>query len=994
MRRPRTLTRVSETREERRLVTCIFLDIVGSTDLTVRLGPERQKRALDAAFSELKDRIVAEGGTVEKYIGDAVYALFGAPVAHADDPLRALRAALACRSWAAGPASPFGIRIGVETGEAVVDLSAVESTQQRMSVGPVVNMAARLEQAAEPGQILVGPTCHAATETTATFRSLGPMTFKGFTEMEVWALEAIGSTTTTIDLPFVGRSSDLEILRLAYARSRQRPVLALVSGPPGQGKTRLVKELVDSTGGTTFVARFRPAGESGAAAPLRGLLGGPGGSREQVGTALVDVADPAERERIARAVLHSAGLEQDERLARLPNEERTDEIVHAWRRYFAAGGTPLPVVWFEDLHWADEETVRLVDRLTLSAGPLFVIATARPEFAQAAGFRPGGDRFFVELGPLESADAQALAGHAGTVDAATVERAQGNPLFIVELARTSSSGGTLPLTLQGALGARLDELGAEDRQLLSHASVIGDTFTVGDAVFLSGRDPSNVAPALARLADLLYLRRVDGAYRFHHNMLRDVTYGRLLVADRMGLHARLAREQEDLDPDVRAHHWWQALRPPDADWVWADSDERDALRRAAAQAHIAAAERHLERHDARRALEVLGRAEQLVQDDADRARIDRAWGRASAMDGKGDASWERFERAVAYHRRQGTVPADLYFEWLHVPVWFTGFFIRRPPDDEVRALIAEGEDAARAHADAATQARLRMLRARLDGDVALGREAVDAADGVLLPEDLAAMLAQLAQMQFEIADLDAMAASSARLQELSGRIADPDVAFATRRRVAIWRGDIAEAGRLATALEAATRAAGPHMRSHALGTLSWQAEAEGDWAEVRRIASEVGTLMRENEGTKFCAFAGSSLACAAIAEAREGRLDEARALLERARETIQTRAALWWPNALAAVGDRSALVDEPMNSSPHVWTGHATACLLLGEYERALEAASRLETMAARGAWLAGATAEAIRDEVAGRTPDGPGHRRLRERGYLGTSAILMMRAR
>ena len=984
---------MSETREERRLVTCIFLDIVGSTDLTVRLGPERQKRALDAAFSELKERIVAQGGTVEKYIGDAVYALFGAPIAHADDPLRALRAALDCQAWAAGPASPFGIRIGVETGEAVVDLSAVESTQQRMSVGPVVNMAARLEQAAEPGQILVGPTCHAATDGEATFRSLGPMTFKGFTEMQVWELESIGSTTTTIDLPFVGRSSDLEILRLAYGRSRQRPVLALVSGPPGQGKTRVVRELLDATVGTPFVARFRPAGESGAAAPLRELLGGPSGGREEVESALAELTDPAERERIGRAVLHSAGLEQDERLARLPTEERTDEIVHAWRRYFAARGAPLPVVWFEDLHWADEATVRLVDRLTLSTGPLFVIATARPEFAQAAGFRPGGDRFFVELGPLESVDALALAGHAGTVDPATIERAQGNPLFIVELARTASTGSALPLTLQGALGARIDELGIDDRQLLSHASVIGDTFTVADAVFMSGRDASEVGPALARLADLLYLRRVDGAYRFHHNMLRDVTYGRLLVADRMGLHARLARREEALDPDVRAHHWWEALRPPDAEWVWADSHERESLQRAAALAHLVAAERHLERHDARRALEVLGRAEQIATDDADIARVDRAWGRASAMDGKGDASWARFERAVAYHRRQGSVPAELYFEWLHVPVWFNGFFVREPPDAGLRALIAEGEDAARAQADTATQSRLRMLRAVREDDVALAREAVDAADRTLLPADLAAMLAQLAQMQFEDADLDAMAVSSARLQEISDRIADPDVAFATRRRVAIWRGDITEARRLATSLESATRTAGPHMRSHALGTLSWQAEAEGNWPEVRQIASEVITLMRENEGTKFCAFAGASLACAAVADAREGRLDEARALIERADRTIQTRAALWWPNALAAVGDRRALSDEPASSSPHLWTGYATACLLLGENERALEAASRLEAMATRGAWLAGAMAEAIRDEVAGRGPDGPGHRRLRERGYAGTSAVLSMRA-
>jgi len=180
---------MTEAREERRLVTCVFIDIVGSTDLTVRLGPERLKGALNAAFAEVSARIVAEGGIVEKYIGDAVYALFGAPIAHADDPLRALRAAHACRLWAATPDSPFGLRIGIETGEAVVDLSAVESTHQRMSVGQVVNAAARLEQAAEPGQVLVGPTCRRAAE-GARFRPLGEMSFKGLPPMTVWELEA------------------------------------------------------------------------------------------------------------------------------------------------------------------------------------------------------------------------------------------------------------------------------------------------------------------------------------------------------------------------------------------------------------------------------------------------------------------------------------------------------------------------------------------------------------------------------------------------------------------------------------------------------------------------------------------------------------------------------------------------------------------------------------------------------------------------------------
>lgn len=981
-----------ESREERRLVTCVFIDIVGSTALTARLGPERLKRALTDTFEEVSAQIRAEGGVVEKYIGDAVYALFGAPTAHADDPLRALRAAHACRTSAARPESPFTLRIGVETGEAVVDLAAVEVTHQQMSVGAVVNTAARLEQAAEPGQILVGPACHAVTSATARFRSLGTRSLKGLDAIEVWELETVGEAVPSVDLPFVGRRGELEVLRLALSRSARRAVLALVSGPPGQGKTRLVRELIEGTGRTPFIARCRPVGEVGATAPLRELLGGPAVGRAEVEASLVTIADPDERARVVRAVLHGAGVELDDRLARLPEEERTDEIVHAWRRSFAARSASAPIVWFEDLHWADERVVRLVDRLTLSAGPLFLVATARPEFAQDAGLRPGGDRFFVDVGPLESDEAAALAATAGALDATAVERGQGNPLFIVELARAADTRRELPLTLQGALGARLDELSAADRELLSHAAVMGETFRVDDAAFLAGREPAAVAAALGRLVDLLYLRRIEGAYRFHHNLLRDVAYGRLLVADRMRIHARLARERGgSFEPNIEAHHWWQATQPPDDQWVWA-ATERTELRRSATAAHLAAAERHLDRHEARHALDLLARAEQLADAEADSARIDRAWGRAAAMDGKGDASWERFERAVAYHRRNGLVPPELYFEWLHVAVWFRGFFEHLPADEKLRALIAEGEHAANAREDAPTLARLRMLRAMLDDDLELAAAAVGSAAAVLGPADHAAALAQLAQMQFERGELEAMAISAAQLGEISDRIADPEVAFAARRRVAIWRGDLAEARRLAVELDVRTRAAGPHIRSHALGTLTWQAEAEGDWAETRRIAAETIRLMRENEGTKFCAFAGNALAAAALADAREGRLDEANGLLGAAART-SSNGLLWWPVSLAAMGDRAALSSPPTGTSPHEWTNYATACVILGERERALEAAHRLDAMAIRGAWLAGAIADAIRDELSERGGAGEGHAKLRERGYVGTSETLRMRA-
>jgi class 3 adenylate cyclase len=304
--------------EERRLITSVFIDVVGSTELTVGLGPERLKAALDQAFAELRALIEGEGGTVEKYVGDAIYALFGAPIAHPDDPERALRAAAGARTWAAARASadiPFGIRVGLETGEAIVDLAAAADTKQQMSVGAVVNTAARLQQRAEPGQVLVGPVAHEATTEIATFTAQGAVELKGLGPIEIWVLDEIRGTADRRRLPFVGRDAELELLRLAQRRAKTRSVLALVSGPPGQGKTRLVDEFLSAWPGVrVLAARCRPRGEIGALAPLRELLLG-----DRPASALAAVVAEAlpepDRLRVSDTLAHSAGIRSSPGLA-------------------------------------------------------------------------------------------------------------------------------------------------------------------------------------------------------------------------------------------------------------------------------------------------------------------------------------------------------------------------------------------------------------------------------------------------------------------------------------------------------------------------------------------------------------------------------------------------------------------------------------------------------------------------------------------------------
>ncbi|GAC1701415.1 MAG: hypothetical protein NVS9B6_16330 [Candidatus Limnocylindrales bacterium] len=401
-------------REERRLVTCLFIDVVGSTELTVALGPERLKGSLEAAFAALRGVIEREGGTVEKYVGDAIYAIFGSPIAHADDPIRALRAAAGARDWArdrGGADIPFAVRIGVETGEAIVDLTAAETTHQQLSVGAVVNIAARLQQRAEPGQVLVGLVAHEAAVDAATFTPLGPVELKGIGSLEVHELGEV-RVSTRRELPFVGRGGELDLLRIAHGRTlRGRSVLVLVSGPPGQGKTRLVGEFIATLGPIELAqARCRPGGEVGTLAPVRELLLGTRPDDELPEVIGLAIEDRVERDRIAEVLAHSAGLRSSGVLAQLGADEREDEIANAWARYLRGLTTRGTVVlWIEDVHWAAPDIVRLVDRISNSGVPVLVIATARPEFAEAAGIRPSGDRFFIELEGLDDGDARARA---------------------------------------------------------------------------------------------------------------------------------------------------------------------------------------------------------------------------------------------------------------------------------------------------------------------------------------------------------------------------------------------------------------------------------------------------------------------------------------------------------------------------------------------------------------------------------------------------------
>ncbi|HLZ47681.1 MAG TPA: AAA family ATPase, partial [Candidatus Limnocylindria bacterium] len=521
-----------------------------------------------------------------------------------------------------------------------------------MAVGAVVNTAARLQSLADPGEILVGPACREATAHIATFLNERSLELKGIGRVEAATLAAIASTTSVPQLPFVGRSAELRTLEHAIGRARSgRGTFVVVSGPPGQGKSRLVEEGLGRFGADARIlsARCRPGTEIGKLDPLRQLLRSDIGDEtlDAIHRRMTELLPPPEVAHAVEVIAHSVGLATSEGLIRLGPIGRRDAFVGAWRSYVTSlARERLTVIWAEDLHWAEPHVVAILDSIARVEAPLCVVTSARPEFLGSAAVRPGAGVIHLDLPGLAPEEALALARNSSVAAARMVDRAEGNPLFIVELARARTIGEDLPMTVQAAISARIDELAPTDRQLLQHAAVVGETFAIRDGALLTDRDAADVAGALARLVHGRYLSRVEDRYRFHHALVRDVAYARLPIADRMHLHARYAREGVDTsDAEALAHHWWEALRPPDAEWVW-EPGERAAMRPEAFEAHLTAAAGRADRSSHERALELYERARQLAEGPRELARVEDGLGRAFHRNAQGDEAWDHRNRAL------------------------------------------------------------------------------------------------------------------------------------------------------------------------------------------------------------------------------------------------------------------------------------------------------------------------------------------------------------
>jgi class 3 adenylate cyclase/tetratricopeptide (TPR) repeat protein len=1006
-----------DAHSERRLVTCLFIDVVGSTDATVRLGPERMQRLLRDAFAEMSATITHYGGTIETYVGDAIFALFGAPVAQADDAARALRAADACAQWSSAPAAAnarLAVRVGIETGEALVDLAGVDR-HQRMAIGECVNIAARLQQQGEPGQIIIGPTCHEATKDVAQFEPLGALPLKGLGEVEAWRFTEFGSGEGLREVGFVGRERELEILDGAFNRAQGgTATLALVVGPPGQGKSRLTSEAIRRwTGVRLMQARCRPGTETGINTPLRQLLNSdlPDATPYDVRDRLVRLLGEDEGAEAAAAVCHSAGLAVDERLLSFGRMEQRDLIARGWRQYFAGlAREDRLAVQIEDVHWADPVLLRIVDQATAELeAPILVIATARPEFLGSAHLRPSESLVQIDLEPLDADAAEALARAAGEggIDAA---RAGGNPLFIIELARSRTTHNEMPVTIQAAIAARLDELSTSERELLQRASVVGETFDVRDASLLNEREPNEVVGLLGRIAHLGFVAPVNSKYRFHHALVREVAYGRLPVAERMALHARYAVEGVDpSDVEALAYHWWEAVKPADADWVWEDAAKLTAMRRQAFAAHLAAGRRLEGRNAYEDSLDLYQRAVQLADDPADLASAEAAVGRAFARQGRGDEAWEHRGRAIEMYAEAGlTAPSELYADMLEIATQNWGYFQHLPDDSEVTRLLDEGERIARASGDQVSLARLLTERAAFTDEVAGADEIiglVESPDAIRFA-DAALRMGMLYLWSGRVSQaLELYETLYERLVPAGAIINEPE-GLVWYSIMTFHGGDLDRADSLADRLveDAARRSV--HTRQHALALRGFLQLARGAWDNLATTTQQIVKLVDANPDAGFCLVGASGCSYGAIADVRDRkraeRLDELVARMVPESPLVRASAVMV-PKVM--VGDRGAIDDglKAYAAGLRLWDRARTwdhsdlmpaiALTMLERWDDLGPSLARLDLFSEGGSRVASAVAAAIREEEAaangGPTPT---HGDLRALGCAGLSELLRFR--
>ena len=772
--------------EERKVVSVLFCDLVGFTAASEVADPEDVRARLRPYHERVRVELERHGGTVEKFIGDAVMAVFGAPIAHEDDAERAVRAGLRVLEAIeelndADSRLDLRVRVGINTGEGVVDRNARPERGEGFVTGDVVNTASRLQGAAPVGGVAVSEQTFRATERVFDYERLEPVSVKGKAEPLViyrplLARARFGSDLTRSHAtPLVGRELERQLLLSALERAAGERSCQLVTlvGEPGVGKSRLCAELFAAVEDRPGLVRWRqgrclPYGEGIALWALGEVV------KAECGILETDSPEAAAA-KLARAVPES---QQDRAwlLARLaplvgaPSETASqEESFAAWRRFCEglAGSGPAVLV-FEDLHWADPALLAFLEHLAdwAEGVPLLVLCTARPELYErhpgwATGLR---NAHTINLPPLSEAETALLIGSLlersllpSETQQRLLERAGGNPLYAEEFVRLladrgeSVEGVEVPESVQALIAARLDTLSAERKGLLQDAAVVGKLFWAGALVAMGEREPREVELALHELARKELVRPARASsmegeveYGFWHVLVRDVCYGQIPRAGRAARHRAAAawieqkagERAEDL-ADVLAHHYLSALELSSA------AGQRDTSGELVGQAirFLALAGERALALDVARAEQSLARALALAPaGHPERAALLERWAQAAQQQGRLQEARAALEEALELHGQAGdSLATGRALTALATMLGRLGDAAELATIDEAVALLEAqppGRELVAAHAELAGQ---RMLGAAHPEAIAAAGRALALAAELGLPEPAPAL---------------------------------------------------------------------------------------------------------------------------------------------------------------------------------------------------------------------------------------------------------------
>ena len=659
----------------RKVVTVLFSDVTGSTRLGERLDPESLRQVMARYFEEMKAALVAHGGTVEKFIGDAVMAVFGIPVLHEDDALRAVRAALEMRERLqrlnADLERERGIaiqaRTGLNTGEIV---AGDPSSGQTLVTGDAVNVAARLEQSAQPGEILIGEATHRLLRDAVSAEPLEPLALKG-KEQPVPAYRLLGilpgaeAIRRHLDSPMIGRDRQLGLMRQTFeaAVEDQSCHLFTVIGSPGVGKSRLVQEFVTSVASRSTVLRGRclPYGEGITYWPVAQMVQQAASITDQDSTPeaeakLATLIVEREREAVSERLMQAIGLRE----AAAPAEE----IAWAFRKLMESLARDRPVVpVFDDIHWAEPTLLDLIDHVTdwSRESAILLVSIARQELLDVRSGWAGGkhNATTIQLEPLTERDCEELVENLlgmallpAVAKSRIAEAAEGNPLFVEQVLSMlidddllrredghwvpTADLTTIPIppTIQALLAARLDRLVGPERQVIERASVVGKVFYLGAVTQLA---PEPLRPQVgAHLMSLVRKELIrpdhsdfvrETAFRFRHILIRDAAYNGMPKETRADLHEAFARWLEEVAgerlaefEEILGYHLEQAYRYREE--LGKVDPGAKGLATRAAEYLGAAGRRALHRQDMSAARTLLRRVVELLPSD-DPRRLDR-----------------------------------------------------------------------------------------------------------------------------------------------------------------------------------------------------------------------------------------------------------------------------------------------------------------------------------------------------------------------------------